>query len=222
MPGAAMFTDLAAAELSALAYTEPPTWRRGDVCAIRRDLDDRTTAVAFRGTADAQDALRDARAWPAYDPWLGWCHSGFLSGARSVVGQIATDLTGRRVVLCGHSLGGALALLVGALFVVQHRNPTAIVTFGAPRAGFKRYANTLRMTAVRQYRLGDDPVTDVPWLLGLYRHPRPLRQLAAPWAIDPLEDHHVLRYVAAMKALRTPPVPPAQTLTRAAIERPSF
>lgn len=217
-----MIDDLALAELSAAAYDEPAAWSRGDVHAIRRDLDAKTTAIAFRGTADAADALRDARAWPAWDRNLGWCHSGFLSGARSVVGQIAADLAGRRVILCGHSLGGALALLTGALFVVEHRNPTAIVTFGAPRAGFKRYADTLRMTAVRQYRLGDDPVTEVPWLCGLYRHPRPLRQLAAPWAIDPLEDHHVARYVAAVKALRTPPAPPAQTLTRTAIERPSF
>jgi hypothetical protein len=191
-----MLTDADLARLSQRAYTDVPTWSRGDVQACRTDCEDGITVVAFPGTHDIADVLRDLRAWPVRDPRLGYCHAGIRDGALALAHQIALDTAGRRLVLTGHSLGGGYALVVGALFAADHMAPAAIVTFGAPRPGFATLARLLRPVPRRLYRNGNDPVPCVPWLMGLYRTPGATSFIGRPRP-DPIQCHFIERYIEA-------------------------
>lgn len=211
-----MHLDQILVELSAAAYTDAPRWSVGDVHAISKDLAPDWTVVAFRGTACFQDALRDAKGWPSGDPALGFVHTGFLTGARLTVEQIRADLLGKKVIFTGHSLGGALALVTAAFFThgITFRprfwSPvTDVVTFGAPRAGFRQMRRILAPVQVRQYWAGDDPVPCVPWLCGCYVHMRDPFHLDVPWAIDPIDDHSDVKvYAKAVAALVPADAPP--------------
>lgn len=49
----------------------------------------------------------------------------------------------KSIWITGHSLGGALAVLLGSMFVAEGIPVSGIYTFGAPRVGDPRFANTL-------------------------------------------------------------------------------
>ncbi len=195
-------------ELAAIAgdtYVAAPTWRAGDVHALftlRRGL----RIIAVRGTtADPSDWLRDLSAMPAHDRDLGFCHQGFLTGARALFAEIighgaAPGISVRGAVLTGHSMGGAIALLLAGVLTAREMPPRAVVTFGAPRCGSWKLRRLLRRVPLRLYRNGDDPVPDVPWLPGLYLHPRALMPIGEP-AFDPLADHPIAAYRRALAAI---------------------
>lgn len=205
-----MHLDQTLVELSAAAYTGEPTLRHGDCFAFISDIPGRTV-IAFRGTNDWRSALQDAKAWPKRDADLGFCHGGFLEDARAIYPALRARMRGRRVVITGHSKGGADALIVGALLHLAGIAVTDIVTFGAPRAGFRRMRRILAPVQIRQYWAGDDPVPLVPWLLGCYVHMRDPFHLDVPWAIDPIDDHSDVRVYAKAVAALVPddPLPSA-------------
>jgi lipase (class 3) len=200
-------TDKNLAGYAAAAYAGVPTWTQGDAFVYATDLNDaqlgNITVVAWRGTADPEDLLHDADVIPEDDPDLGMCHAGFLEDVNGVAGRITSDLSGKRVVLTGHSKGGAEALIFGAKLLVANAPPLMIVTFGAPRAGFAKLRDTLSaVNTIRQYRNGNDPVTQVPFLVvpmagDLYMHARPLLSIGQP-APNPLDDHRIAGYQAAL------------------------
>jgi Lipase (class 3) len=201
-----MITDATLAMLSAEAYSAPASWAYEDVRAVRTALG-KITVIAFRGTVptNAANWRRDISAWPAHHAALGWCHAGFLFGAVGLWPAIRMAAAGRRVVLTGHSLGGALAVITAGLLMAAGMPPAALVTFGAPRAGSRRLRRLISaMPIVRQYRNGDDPVPRVPWCCGFYRHMRPLIQFgdAAP---EPILDHAITLYQSRIAELEITP-----------------
>lgn len=142
--------------------------------------------VAVRGTdpSNVQNDLRDIEGFPSKSlafPQLGHCHRGFLRGAESLLGVLATRLYARRITLTGHSLGAAVSLLLAAMLTAQGTPPELLVTWESPRAGGETLKALLAPVEVRQYRYGNDPVTELPWLPGAYCHVRePLIQIGRP------------------------------------------
>jgi hypothetical protein len=194
-----MISDADLAGLAALAYTAPPTWWQGDVHACWTRVPG-ATVVAFRGTVpdDMADWLRDIDAWPDFVPGLGYCHAGFADGVKAIWGGLSVGLRDEpRVVLTGHSLGGALAIIAAGMLAVSGSPPAALVTFGAPRAGLEKLADALRAVPVRQYRNGHDPVPEVP---SFFQHVRRLCSVGTP-ALDPLLDHEIACYQVAVAAM---------------------
>jgi hypothetical protein len=198
-----MISDLTFAQCCAATYDEPPTL---PVPATGTDVRISTVAdgivVAFRGSVTAEDWARDFICAPVMDrenPQLGLCHAGFLDGAASVVAAIAAAVGSNKCYLTGHSLGGALALGVGALLVCSGKSPEAIVTFGAPRYGMAKFVAVLQPIVVRQYRRGNDPVPlvpfDVPPILQFLDARAPLIAVGVAQR-DPFACHAIAGYVA--------------------------
>jgi hypothetical protein len=118
--------DVGLAALAAAAYSEASTWVFGDV-HVRVTEDGDGLVVAFRGTVptDADDWGRDLDCWPTDDPVLGWCHTGFLSGARLALPSIL-GVAKKPITFTGHSLGGAMAIVAAALVVHAGYRPAAL------------------------------------------------------------------------------------------------
>ncbi len=189
-----MTTDRDLCALAAAAYTSAPTWRAGDVHAVCTG-----PVIALRGTVpdSMADWCRDFDALPVHDQVLGWCHQGFLDGARAILPAVLDSAQGR-LTLVGHSLGGALALLLAGLLVGYGVPVVAVVAFGAPCAGGRGLAEPLERTQLRLYRHGADPVPFVPWLPGILEQPAALLHIGQCGS-DPIEDHFVARYLAALE-----------------------
>jgi hypothetical protein len=197
-----MLTDAALAEVCREAYSARADYSAEDVHALRQWADG-AMIIAWRGTDpdDVYDWLRDLDICPLRHPQLGWCHRGFLSGALLVWPQIMLDLAlarvtpePARVVLTGHSLGGALAIATGGLMAAGGHPPAAVVTFGAPRVGLWKLHRLLRDVPIRQYDDGGDPVPEVPWP---YLHQRPNLVLGDARA-GIVRDHSIETYQAAL------------------------
>ena len=152
--------------------------------------------IAFRGTDEPLDALRDLRIIPLWTRELGWCPAGFLKAAKRLMPKCLSimmerDLEPQDVVLTGHSLGGAVALLVGALMVRDEVRVREIVTFGAPRCGRLKI---LDGTQVTMYRHGKDIVPLMPPLM-----PRHCRMLQYGDKRSLVTDHFMDNYVRMQK-----------------------
>lgn len=190
-------TDRVLAAACAAAYCDPVTWERDDAHVLLAESDG-VHIVAFRGTANARDWIVDFDARPKLHPGLGWCHAGFLDDVLGVADQMRLDLAGARVIVTGHSKGGAEALIFAGLLALAGQAPEAVVTFGAPRAGYATLGAVLDQVAVRQYRHGHDPVPSLPPEMSGWRHVRePLLQIGQP-SRDPISDHFIASYQAAL------------------------
>ena len=130
---------------------------------------DEVILIAVRGTASPADGLRDADAHqvPVADG-VGKAHEGFYQAYRAMRNFVLRYLdqfhVGQRIIICGHSLGGAIALLLAESL---RRTPNAnynvlLYTYGAPRAAdseFTAGASTLVHHRIVNH---NDPVPSVP------------------------------------------------------------
>lgn len=193
----AAVTSSDAAAIVARSY-KSATWYAGELSALYT-VSNNSRIIAIPGTKrEIGEWLRDFDAVPCWDRTLGVCHRGFRNGAWELYRRSPLadhDFAG--AVITGHSMGGALAILLAAILISEGAPPRAVVTFGAPRCGSWKLRRVLAKTPLRLYRNGDDPVPEVPWLPGLYLHPRALIAIGEP-AFDPLADHPIAVYRRAL------------------------
>ena len=130
---------------------------------------DEVILIAVRGTASSADGLRDANAHQvAFAEGIGKAHEGFyqaFSAMRGFVQQYLDQFfAGQRIIICGHSLGGAIALLLaeGLRRTSNGTYNVLLYTYGAPRAAdseFTAGASTLVHHRIVNH---NDPVPSVP------------------------------------------------------------
>lgn len=115
--------------------------------------------AAFRGTDEVRDWLTNLRAVPVLWAHGGRVHRGFRRAFGHVLRPLRTLLMGQAVPLqvCGHSLGGALALLAAPVFGAR-----SVRTYGAPRVGDRAFAATLQGIDVAQFAAEHDVVPHLP------------------------------------------------------------
>lgn len=105
--------------------------------------DSEVALLAFRGTSNPGQWLRDARFFPASHPW-GHVHIGFRDGVAAVENALLEfDQVARRaryVWITGHSLGGALAVIAAARMKMYNFLPN-IYTYGQPAPGLSDFAD---------------------------------------------------------------------------------
>lgn len=130
---------------------------------------DKIVLISVRGTASVEDGLRDvdARQVP-YVEGEGQAHRGFYNAFLAVKPFIerylsAFYINGMTVIVCGHSLGGAIALLLAEWLRREWSSDnTLLYTFGSPRAGDKGFVTGA--SALTHHRLvnHNDPVPSLP------------------------------------------------------------
>ena len=108
--------------------------------ALHRDV----ALAVFRGTESVGNALTDAETALIHHTSLpGLVHSGFASAADAVYPTVRVLLStigqDRPILVTGHSLGGAMASLVGFRLARDGFHVRAIYTFGSPRAGDRHF-----------------------------------------------------------------------------------
>ena len=173
------------------------SYRESDFEEANIEVIVRENVFAFRGTDEPKDAIRDLRILPLWTRELGWCPAGFLRASKRLVNKVTSvclerDIDHKKIELTGHSLGGAVALIVGALMTRDEIPPLQIVTFGAPRCGRLKILDGVPVT---QYRNGKDVVPLVPPLMR--RHDK-LLELGRPgdsW----IKDHYMANYIKMNK-----------------------
>ncbi len=128
--------------------------------AVTRGQDD--AYVVFRGsqTDEPADIFIDGCSWPI--PWGsgGFVHKGFLASYKAIEEKLGGWLAkhqSENVYFTGHSLGAAIATLAAAV-----NTQGILVTFGSPRVGDKKFAESFEGRKVFRYVNHADLVTRVP------------------------------------------------------------
>lgn len=175
----------------------------GDIRAIIRTLPGGWVVVAFRGTTkNGFDIVRDIRFFPWWNHRTGFCPAGFLKGVMDVIDEIILTVGQAakqgKLILIGHSLGGAMALIAAAWFVALNCIPAAVVVFEPARPGwFKLWRLIEKIPRVTWYQNGNDRVPRLPPVYLLRK--RFMVQVGTPtW--DWLRRHRIADVIANMKA----------------------
>jgi triacylglycerol lipase len=173
----------------------------------------KTAMVAFRGTQDVKDWLDDLDAVPVdYQAvhGIGLAHMGFQLVYEHVRGSLSTLLTTRcagvqRILITGHSLGGAVAVLSGfdiARNIVAGAVPE-FCTFAGPRAvdpGFSGKFNAAFPICNRVVNFMD-VVPQVP-LPPLYEHVGQEQEVHGGFKpLDIVYAHRLTTYLAGLQKL---------------------
>ena len=137
---------------------------------------DKELIVAWRGTepTEYEDILADLK-FRKVKGMEGMVHRGFKEYVDKVYDGVlkrVVEITkGKwyKIYVTGHSLGGASALICTNRFEEEQFVVKACYTFGAPRPGGWKYANSFK-TNVFRVRNNNDLVTKVPPTIIGYKH----------------------------------------------------
>ena len=122
--------------------------------------DSGVTILIFRGTDNTKNIWTDIDARPTKDDGLGvYFHRGFKDASTWILEDIKRDYKLEKTIyLTGHSLGGAVAQIIG-LWLDNDGYNVQIYTFGSPKVSttfFGNQPNHYRVT------LRNDPVPFMP------------------------------------------------------------
>ena len=94
-----------------------------------------TQVVSIRGTSNIENAMLDVSLKLRADPATGVSlHEGFAYSAHQIYAELKPLLKPEyKIKVTGHSLGGAIALLLGMFMDLDQFNVNQVVTFGQPK-----------------------------------------------------------------------------------------
>jgi predicted lipase len=181
---------------------------------------DKEIFVVFRGTVATSVRSHIVNFRSVRAPWgNGLVHRGFLSLCQRVSPFISQALRDyefgtKDLYFTGHSQGGAAAYLAAMTFALRFGSPSpsAVYTFGQPRAGdaqFSRDAEKRLERKLSRIVNGLDVIVGVPFVWNGYDHTREYLQYGQNWLISrrsqvagqrwPLSarlgDHSMLEYL---------------------------
>lgn len=125
--------------------------------------------IAIRGTNEiVEDALRDLDALQVpFEQGEGKVHRGFYVAAQKAFEFVSRYIDkfhqSQQLFICGHSLGGAVALLLAEM--LRRTDPTLtlqLYTYGAPRAGDTTFMQGAADLVHYRMVYDDDPVPSLP------------------------------------------------------------
>lgn len=129
---------------------------------------DQLILISVRGTSSVADGVRDGDAFQVpFEEGAGRVHRGFYQAAKKAYGFVVRYLdkfyAGQTLIICGHSLGGAIALLLAEMLRSRPEAYTLqLYTYGAPRAADSTFVKAA--APLVHYRMvnHNDPVPSVP------------------------------------------------------------
>ena len=150
----------------------------GAQCHIAWDEDE--IILAFRGTEpdEFSDIKADLNALPdRANNGHGWVHNGFQEEVNKVWDEVMKvldkELKNRKLFICGHSLGGAMATIATSRLADK---VTCLYTYGSPRAGTRSFVKSFNTPHYRHVN-NNDIVPKVPFAFLGYRHHGTLRYI---------------------------------------------
>jgi Lipase (class 3) len=139
-------------------------------------------------------------------PALGLVHLGFYNLMQSVLPAITEVAQKGPFSICGHSLGAAEALLIGAQLISDGLPPVKIGAFAPPRVGGATFVKIATSVPFCAYRFNVDPVPEVPLTITPDFPYLQVPLTALPGPSIPLFDiqrrvgcHNISNYVAGVK-----------------------
>ncbi|MFJ2538375.1 lipase family protein [Pseudomonas sp. NPDC087614] len=131
---------------------------------------DELILISVRGTYEIiADGLRDADAFQVpFEEHGSKVHRGFYEAAQKAYGFVVKYLdkfyTGQKLLICGHSLGGAVALLLSEMLRrrADFNYNIQLYTYGAPRAGDALFTKGAEPLEHHRMVAHNDPVPSVP------------------------------------------------------------
>lgn len=130
---------------------------------------DELILVAVRGTSELMaDGLRDADASQVpFEDTESKVHRGFYESAQKaydfMVKYLDKFYSGQKLLICGHSLGGAVALILSEMLRRRTEGYTLqLYTYGAPRAGDSKFVEGAKDLVHHRIVNHNDPVPSVP------------------------------------------------------------
>ena len=182
------------------------SWRSGDtrflaVTGIETTLDIAAVIAFFADTINVVHGIETSR--------LIWATGG------EAVALEASWPRGSRVVLAGHSYGGALVCVLGALRAARgFADRTTVVTFGMPRPGNQVLADYLAQCDVTNYAVENDPVIRLPpaGLAGYADVPATYLP-SSPYLVGDVRNHYITAYLGEMERPPTVAVPSPERTT---------
>src|SRR5262249_54111163 len=136
-------------------------------------------------------------------------HEGFAKAARAIHDDLQSRLAmGDHILITGHSLGGAEAVILGMMLTTEGKPVDAIVTFGQPKvtdpAGVNAFKNLPLTRVINQ----DDIVPELP--PGNFSHIGPALVLfpGANYSVVDARPIQPAEILAAWQSLRQHKVPP--------------
>jgi len=164
---------------------------------IARDDNAKRVIISVRGTEGFGNTIIDMILFLSSDKLIPGCpecriHSGFYMAWRSVEKAIAIPVAEQfaqypdyQLLITGHSMGGALATLLGLSYQNLGKSPF-VITFGQPRVGNPAFANfvdtvfspldltdsqkLVNSSSLMRVTHGNDPVAHIPFQDWGYRH----------------------------------------------------
>ncbi|KAK8932402.1 Lipase [Metarhizium anisopliae] len=158
---------------------------------------------SIRGSNNIRNYITDVIfAWRSCD-FAHQCklHTGFAEAWDEIKDAASTAIKsareknpGYKVVITGHSLGGAVAIISTA-YLRRDGIPIDLYTYGAPRVGNAKFANWFSSQQGRHWRVTheNDPVPRLPPIFTGYRHVTPEYWLSGGDAFQTVYDLSEIR-----------------------------
>lgn len=154
--------------------------------------------VTSRGTVieSVDNWLTDFDVFPVYGNGFGYVPRGFMDATLKLLSFIDPLADGKKIITCGHSLGGDVAILLAASLVCNGHDVVAYAAFEPACSGEERLRTALKDKEGYISHFGNDPV---PLLPPFYSHPCTVTAIGHDM-VNPLDCHSVVRVAAWLSA----------------------
>jgi predicted lipase len=126
-----------------------------------------TSVICIRGSEDKWDWLQNICRWKKQFLEGSRVHSGFLAHTRTAKELLKGIILSKNILICGHSLGGGVATLLGVDMAISDPDTVIkVVTFGAPRVGDREFRDLCEQVSNLQIDRVVNPndlITKVPY-----------------------------------------------------------